>query len=163
MSRLLISPRHLHAAGQHAAMTYPEECCGILIGRPLGNGEEGAMVERLLSAQNARGESRGNRYLIEPQTILAAQREAQAANLDIVGYYHSHPDHPAVPSEFDREHAWPGYSYLIVSVLDGKVAAAKSWRLKDDRSGFDEESFDHPLTTGDSRVPARKLRKGSQA
>lgn len=163
MSRLLISPRHLHAAGQHAVTTYPEECCGILIGRPLGSGDEGAMVERLLSAQNARSESRGNRYLIEPRTILAAQREAQAAQMDIVGYYHSHPDHPAEPSEFDREHAWPGYSYLIVSVRAGKVVAARSWRLKDDRSGFVEERLDDTMSTGEVFSPARKKRKGSTA
>jgi proteasome lid subunit RPN8/RPN11 len=145
MTRLLISPRHLQAAELHAAATYPEECCGILIGRPLDpeeHGEEGALVERILSAQNARNESRGNRYLIEPETVLAAHKEARAANLDVVGYYHSHPDHPAEPSEFDREHAWPGYSYLIVSVRKGQVAESRSWRLRDDRESFDEETVD---------------------
>ena len=80
--------------------------------------------------------------MIRPETVLAAQKEARALSFDVVGYYHSHPDHPAVPSEFDREHAWPGLSYLIVSVEKGKVAAARSWRLADDRARFEEEAID---------------------
>ena len=144
MSRLVISPRHLHTIERHAATSYPEECCGVLIGRPRAGGTEGAegagsIVERVLSVQNERGDSRHNRYVISPETVLAAEREARALGLGIVGYYHSHPDHPARPSEFDREHAWPGTSYLIVSVMGGKVAEARSWRLTDDREGFEEE------------------------
>lgn len=157
MSRLLISPRHLHAIGLHAASAYPEECCGILIGRLLERTEdasEGTLVERILSAQNARPDRRNDRFLIEPETVLAAHREARAASLDIVGYYHSHPDHPAEPSEFDREHAWPGTSYLIVSVLDGRVAESRSWRLRDDRERFEEENIDPTLGAAE-----RSLRK----
>ncbi len=142
--RLVISRRHLHAIGLHGSATYPEECCGVLIGRATGgNGANGTtLVERLLSVDNERGDSRHNRYVITPETVLAAQREARAAGLDIVGYYHSHPDHPARPSDFDREHAWPGLSYLIVSVERGQVADARSWRLSDDRERFDEERID---------------------
>lgn len=157
MSRLLISPRHLHAIHRHAAMTYPEECCGILIGRHStaaadGTGaEEGAHVERVLSANNARGDRRQDRYLIEPKTILAAHREAQAVNLDIVGYYHSHPDHPARPSETDREFAWPGVSYVIVSVEAGEPVATRSWRLRDDRLRFEEEEIYDGETSERSR------------
>ena len=139
MSRLAIPARHLHAAGQHAAASYPDECCGVLIGRILG---DSTVVERLLPADNERDDSRHNRYLINPETVLAAHKEARALGLDVVGYYHSHPDHPARPSEFDREHAWPGVSYLIVSVEKGKVADARSWRLADDRERFDEEEID---------------------
>ena len=139
MSRLVISAGHLDAAGKHAAASYPDECCGVLIGRSLG---DDTVVERLLSADNERDDSRHNRYLINPETVLAAQKEARARGLDVVGYYHSHPDHPAVPSEFDREHAWPGVSYLIVSVEKGNVADARSWRLADDREKFDEEKIE---------------------
>lgn len=139
MSRLVISTRHLHAAGKHAATSYPDECCGVLIGRAL---EDTIVVERLLSVGNEREESRHNRYLISPETVLAAHKEARALGLDVVGYYHSHPDHPARPSEFDREHAWPGVSYLIVSVEKGSVADARSWRLADDREKFDEEEIE---------------------
>jgi proteasome lid subunit RPN8/RPN11 len=136
---MVISAGHLHAAGKHAAASYPDECCGVLIGRSLG---DATVVERLLSVDNERNESRHNRYLINPETVLAAHKEARALGLDVVGYYHSHPDHPARPSEFDREHAWPGVSYLIVSVEKGSVADARSWRLADDREKFDEEEIE---------------------
>lgn len=139
MNRLIITPRHLQTIGRHAAMSYPEECCGVLIGQPQA---DATLVERVLSVGNERDESRQNRYLISPSTVLAAHREARALGLEIVGYYHSHPDHPARPSDFDREHAWPGVSYLIVSVQGGKVAETRSWRLSDDRLGFEEEAID---------------------
>ncbi len=139
MNRLVITPRHLHTIEGVATMSYPEECCGVLIGRTQS---DGTVVERILTVQNERQDSRHNRYLISPETILAAQKEARTLGLDIVGYFHSHPDHPARPSEFDREHAWPGYSYLIVSVEDKKVVDARSWRLSDDRERFDEEPIE---------------------
>lgn len=139
MSRLFITPRHLQTIGRHASISYPEECCGFLIGRC----HSGAtFVERVLSVGNERDDSRHNRYLISPETVLAAHKEARALGLDVVGYYHSHPDHPARPSEFDREHAWPGVSYLIVSVEQRKVVDARSWRLSDDRASFEEEVVD---------------------
>ena len=139
MSRLFISPRHLHTISGHASISYPEECCGVLIGRC----HSGAtFVERVLSVGNEREDSRQNRYLISPETVLAAHKEARSVGLEVVGYYHSHPDHPARPSEFDREHAWPGMSYLIVSVEKRKVVEARSWRLADDREGYDEEVID---------------------
>ena len=142
MSRLVISADHLQTAGKHAAATYPDECCGVLIGRI---SDDSTVVERLLSADNERGDSRHNRYLINPETVLAAHKEARALGLDVVGYYHSHPDHPARPSEFDREHAWPGGSYLIVSVEKGTVADSRSWRLTDDREKFDEEEIEEAV------------------
>ena len=139
MSRLFITPRHLQTIGRHASVSYPDECCGVLIGRC----QPGAtFVERILSVGNEREDSRHNRYLISPETVLAAHREARALGLDVVGYYHSHPDHPARPSEVDREQAWPGVSYLIVSVQQRKVADARSWRLSDDRESFEEEVID---------------------
>jgi proteasome lid subunit RPN8/RPN11 len=141
MNRFVISPRHLQAIGHHASVSYPEECCGVLIGHA-GSETSPTLVERILSVGNEREDSRHNRYVISPETILAAQKEARALGLDIVGYYHSHPDHPARPSEFDREHAWPGLSYLIVAVERGRVVEARSWRLTDDRESFDEESID---------------------
>ena len=149
MSRLFISPRHLNTIGRHASVSYPEECCGVLIGSAdsagAGRGNHGVVVERILSVGNEREDSRHNRYVISPETLLAAQKEARALGLDVVGYYHSHPDHPAVPSEFDREHAWPGVSYLIVSVEKGRVAATRSWRLTDDRERFEEEPLAQAL------------------
>jgi proteasome lid subunit RPN8/RPN11 len=140
MSKLVVSPRHLLTIHQHAAMTYPEECCGILIGN---RSEDAAVVDRILSASNEREqENRHNRYVIDPQAVLAAHKEARAAGADIIGYYHSHPDCPAVPSDYDREHAWPGLTYLIVSVEKGTVVDSRTWQLTDDRQSFEEETLD---------------------
>lgn len=136
MSRLVIKASDLEAIGRHGEATFPEECCGFLIGRA---SDETTTVERLLPVENERQDSRHNRYVIHPETVLAAHKEARAAGADVVGYYHSHPDHPSRPSEFDRDHAWPGLSYLIVSVQKGRAADARSWRLTDDRERFDEE------------------------
>jgi proteasome lid subunit RPN8/RPN11 len=133
---LTVSATDMDAIGRHAERTYPEECCGFL----LGEAQDGATrVERVVPAANERGDSRHNRFVMSPETVLAAHKEARAAGLAVVGYYHSHPDHPAEPSEFDREHAWPGLSYLIVSVRVGQVDRARSWRLRDDRERFEEE------------------------
>jgi proteasome lid subunit RPN8/RPN11 len=143
-SRLVITPRHLTAIERHAETIYPEECCGVLIGRPLADGEEGALVEQVLPARNERAESRHNRFVISPEVVLAAHKQARSKGLDVLGYYHSHPDHPAEPSEFDREHAWPGLSYLIVAVEKGSAAAARSWRLAEDRQRFEEEAVSEP-------------------
>lgn len=138
--RLVLMPRHRLAMENHAAATYPEECCGVLIGRATAEGD-GALVERVRPVDNQRLDSRGNRYLIDPETVLAAEKEARNLGLEVLGYYHSHPDHPAVPSDFDREHAWPGQSYVIVSVREGEVADTRSWRLADDRDRFQEETL----------------------
>jgi proteasome lid subunit RPN8/RPN11 len=154
MSRLVLLPRHLLTIRRHAQLAYPEECCGVLMGRPL-RGRAGVFVERVLSVPNARDDDRRRRFLIEPETVLAAQREARRAGLDIVGYYQSHPDHAARPSELDREHAWPGLSYLIVAVERGEVAETRSWRLAEDGAGFVEEALDHraPVTAASFRAP----------
>ena len=122
----------------HGRETYPEECCGVMIGRT-APGDEAEVVEIVSAANEREEESRHNRFLISPRALLQAQRSARERDLEIVGYYHSHPDHPARPSDFDRDHAWPGQSYLIISVQKGEVADCRSWRLRDDRSAFDEE------------------------
>lgn len=143
---LAVSAADMEAIGRHAERTYPEECCGFLLGRApapasqgAGAGDGATLVERVAPAANERQDSRHNRFVMSPETVLAAHKEARAAGLAVVGYYHSHPDHPAEPSEFDREHAWPGLSYLIVAVRDGRVDRARSWRLRDDRERFEEE------------------------
>ncbi|MGH9361904.1 MAG: Mov34/MPN/PAD-1 family protein [Thermoanaerobaculia bacterium] len=139
MTCLVLRPSDLAAVERHAADDYPEECCGVLLGRPDG---ERLRVERVVPAANERRESRGNRFVIGPETVLAAQRAGRGEGLEIVGYYHSHPDHPAHPSDFDRENAWPGVSYLIVAVTDGKPSEVRSWRLADDRGEFIEEPIE---------------------
>ena len=152
-----LSPDDLARIRAHGEGAYPEECCGILVGRTEkaagGNGSVLARVVRLVGAENEReDENRHNRYLIPPEVILRTEREARADGLDVVGYYHSHPDHPSRPSDFDRDHAWPGYSYLIVSVREGRARDERSWRLSDDRSRFDEEPIHCPEAAAAGRT-----------
>ena len=122
---------------KHAAERYPEECCGVMLGHD--DTPSGRLVVETLAFDNKREEERQRRYLIEPADMLAAERTARARDMDVVGIYHSHPDHPSQASETDRVHAMPFWSYLIVSCLKGESVGAQCWRLRDDRSRFDEE------------------------
>ena len=124
---------HIH---DHAKETYPEECAGALIGVDTGDMK---VVVDVWRAENTHEEDRGRRFLIEPLKIKEFEEKAQERDMDLLGFYHSHPDHPARPSEYDREHAWPYYSYVIASVGKDEVEDMRSWVLKDDRSGYDEE------------------------
>ncbi len=138
-STLILSATDRETIERHLEAGYPDEACGVLVGRI---SDESTEVVRLVLAENAREDSRHNRYVIPPEAVLAAEKAARAEGLGVVGYFHSHPDHPARPSEFDREHAWPGLSYLIVSIRAGKAEDVKSWRLSDDRERFDEETIE---------------------
>jgi len=123
-----------------AEREYPHECCGLLVGRLEADGRK-AVVE-VFPVSNAREEgARHNRSLITPDEYLRGERHARARRLDVVGNYHSHPDHPAAPSRFDLEHAWPTWSYVIVSVREGKAEEVRSWELAADRSRFEEEEI----------------------
>ncbi len=136
---LHLDPLRLEQVHAHLARAYPEEGCGVLVGR-----DEGArrVVERVVVFENQREDSRHNRYLITPEQLLVVEREARHEGLDVVGFYHSHPEHTAFPSAFDLEHAWPYYSYLIVSVTSGRVGEARAWRLATDRSRFEPETLE---------------------
>lgn len=137
---LIVSDDDLARMYAHCEKAYVEECCGMLIG-PAPVGGSDIVISEIVAAENEREDSRHNRYVISPQALLTTQRSARERGLEVLGYYHSHPDHPARPSEFDREHAWPGTSYLIISVMKGRVADGRSWRLADDRSRFEEEDL----------------------
>ena len=114
---------------------YPEECCGLLVGRQ----EQGqARVAYATSARNLNRERARDRYELSGEDFLVTDREAAAAGLEVVGVWHSHPDHPAHPSETDRSQAWSGWSYLIVAVADGVLVDLRSWRLDGERF-FEEE------------------------
>ncbi len=118
-------------------LAYPAECCGVLAGRA---GEVKDVV-RLVAMQNRRTDD-PHRYLIAPEDLRRTVANLQGSELEVVGYYHSHPDHPAVPSLFDREHAWPWYSYVIVRVDLGRGSELTSWVLDDDRSAMNRESLE---------------------
>jgi len=123
----------------HGAETFPYECCGALLGR---DSEESREVLELFPLVNRRDDSPRNRFAVTADDVREAEKAASAHGLDVIGWYHSHPDHPARPSEFDREHAWPWYSYVIVSVMAGKPADMTSWRLNDDRQNYSPEGIE---------------------
>ena len=133
-------PLHLDAISRQAEAEYPFECCGLLIGT-LTAGKRKS-IAHILPISNARdAANRHNRFLITPQELLRGESFARKNNMDILGFYHSHPDHPAIPSAYDLEHAWPFYSYLIVSVEKREVQLITSWELENDRSKFNAESI----------------------
>ena len=126
------------AVRAHAAQDYPHECCGFLVGQQ----QAGAVtVARAVPAANTRQDSPRNRFEIDPGELVKVDRAARADGQSVVGFYHSHPDAPARPSEFDREHAWPGYCYVIVSVRTAQPREMRNWLLRDDRTQFDEDAI----------------------
>lgn len=117
----------------HGMQTYPNECCGALIGRD-------GLVAESFALPNTTDEGPRRRFLVRPADYRAAEARAAESGYELLGFYHSHPDHPAQPSQYDLDHAWPSLSYVIVSVRDGQPHELRSWRLREDRSRFDEES-----------------------
>jgi len=136
-----ISEENIEKIKAHAEREYPFECGGMLIGRFGADGSKA--VVQTLPFENAREEKdRHNRVLILPTDVLKAERYARERKLDVIGYYHSHPDDRAVPSQYDLEHALPVWSYIITSVLDGKAVDVRSWEMEDDRSRFNAEEIE---------------------
>ena len=126
---------------QHGASDYPYECCGLLVGSFDPSGTK--LVFETYPISNAREEAaKRNRFLIQPEELLRGERYARDKNLEVVGFYHSHPDSPAVPSQYDLEHAWPVYSYIIVTTGNDFTGDFRSWVQRADRSQFDEEPIE---------------------
>jgi len=123
----------------HGEAAYPDEGAGFLLGTD--NGEQ-RHIAQIFTTENAReDEARHNRYLVTPEDYLKAEITADRLGLSLIGVFHSHPDHPNRPSEFDREWAQPFFSYIITSINSGKAIESRSWRLVEDRSKFEEESI----------------------
>src|SRR6185295_2826076 len=115
----------------HGERDYPYECCGLMLGH--FNEQAGKQLLETFPISNAREETaKRNRFLIRPDELLRGERYAATKDFDVIGFYHSHPDHPAVPSQYDLEHAWPLYSYVVVAVHDGVKKAFRSWEMKPD-------------------------------
>lgn len=140
---LAISTELAEGIRRHGAETFPHECCGALLGRDISNefGQEQREVSALFPLINRRDDSPRNRFAVTAEDVRDAEKAGRQQNLDVVGWYHSHPDHPARPSQFDRDHAWPWYSYIIVSVMAGLPAEMTSWRLNDDRQDYSPEAI----------------------
>jgi proteasome lid subunit RPN8/RPN11 len=134
-STMKISKALLAQIHAHLEAGYPNEACGVMLGR------SGAITE-VVSTDNTRSDSARNRYLIDPLAYMKIERDADKRGLQVLGIYHSHPDVAARPSQFDLDHAWPNLSYLIVSVVKGKVVESNSWLLREDRSQFDQEALE---------------------
>lgn len=124
----------------HMEKTYPEEACGLIIGTVGKQNEK--VAETFRSCKNLNQERSEDRYELDPKDMLSVQQECENKPWDIIGIYHSHPDHPSRPSKFDTDHAWHGYSYLIVSVNKGNVENMQSWELSEIENIFNEESVE---------------------
>jgi proteasome lid subunit RPN8/RPN11 len=142
-AQLKISAELADKIRSHGAETYPHECCGALLGRDMDVEDRSLYreIHALYPLINRRDDSPRNRFSVTSQDVLDAEKAATSQGLEVVGWYHSHPDHPAKPSQYDREHAWPWYSYVIVSVANKVPEDMTSWRLADDRSDFQSEDI----------------------
>lgn len=133
-----MTERHLSVATiveaairRHGQETYPHECCGALVGRD-------DRVTDVVALPNTTEEGPRRRFLVSSSDYRQAERRATELGGELLGFYHSHPDHPARPSQYDLDHAWPTFAYVIVSVAAGRAEDMTVWYLKDDRSSFDE-------------------------
>jgi len=118
---------------EHARATFPEECCGFLFG---SFEDDKVIVDRVKDVINNHPDFKARRFLISPEDYIIAEKYADESGLMLVGVYHSHPNHPAIPSEKDRLAALPGLTYIIYSIMDGKPADLTAWELEEDRSKF---------------------------
>jgi proteasome lid subunit RPN8/RPN11 len=136
---LIIPADKLRAIQSHGETAYPNEGAGLLLGRA-ADGDK-TLVDILPLANEWEAGEQYHRYMITPQDMLRGENEAARRGLDVVGIFHSHPDHVAEPSTMDRDWALPWYSYVITSIQRAKAVGSRSWLLRDDRSAFDEETI----------------------
>ena len=128
---------------RHGEETFPYECCGALI----GNAHD---VIAAVPLPNTTEEGPRRRFLVRPSDYRMAEQRASELGGGLLGFYHSHPDHPARPSQFDLDHAWPTFAYVIVSVMSGAARDMTVWFLKEDRSSFDEGTLNGDNENSDS-------------
>jgi proteasome lid subunit RPN8/RPN11 len=140
MNHLVISPRHLHAIGRHAAKTYPGECSGVLIGRPARNGVRKVFVQRILAVQAPHEAGTIGGDPVAPETRAAAEHQARAAGLEVVGFYLARAGSAATPAELEVE-LRPGLSYLLTAIDAGAVVESRSWCVHAD-GRLEEEAVD---------------------
>lgn len=152
---ITVDPGILRALHDHGQAAYPNEGCGLLMGLAAPGSGDRHVADLLLIRNGREPEAAPNRYLITAEDMMKGEVAAAERGLDVIGIFHSHPDHPAHPSEFDREYALPWYSYVITSVQNGRAVVSRSWRLAEDRSGFLEESIYANHSHPDSPAPVR--------
>jgi proteasome lid subunit RPN8/RPN11 len=128
---LVLGPTVARAIRQHGQDTYPHECCGAMVGR-------NRRVEAVVALPNTTEEGPRRRFLVRPSDYRLAEERAAALGGELLGFYHSHPDHPAQPSQYDLDHAWPNFAYVIVAVAGAVAEQMTVWWLKDDRTVFEK-------------------------
>jgi proteasome lid subunit RPN8/RPN11 len=131
----------------HGQETYPHECCGALVGRD-------GFVTAIVALPNTTDEGPRRRFMVRPSDYQLAERRATELGGELLGFYHSHPDHPARPSQYDLDHAWPTFAYIIVAVADGAATDMTVWYLQEDRSRFEEGSLNHGENSHSDPTPA---------
>jgi proteasome lid subunit RPN8/RPN11 len=141
--RLTMSASVNDAIRRHGEETYPHECCGALVGRA-------DQVTMTVPLPNTTEEGPRRRFLVRPSDYRLAEGRAQELGGELLGFYHSHPDHPARPSQYDLDHAWPTFAYPIVAVVAGRAGEMTVWWLKEDRSSFEEGELHHGNEDSDS-------------
>src|SRR4051812_37239788 len=135
------------AIRRHGEETYPHECCGALVG-------SSGRVQAAVPLPNTTEEGPRRRFLVRAADYRLAEERAGGLGGDLLGFYHSHPDHPAQPSQFDLDHAWPTFAYIIVAVASGVAEAMTVWYLLEDRSRFEEGSLNHGENSHSDAAPA---------
>ena len=136
MSSIHFTQDDIELIRRDGELNFPDECCGFMFGSSAGDQRD---VREVQPIGNEQDENRARRFLISPEQFKKAEKYAREKNLELIGFYHTHPNHPAIPSQFDRDHALPFYSYTILSVRDGVSAELRSWQLELERTGYVEE------------------------
>jgi proteasome lid subunit RPN8/RPN11 len=151
LSRVAISDAVDQAIRRHGQETYPHECCGALVGT---TADAASVVVDVVPLPNTTEEGPRRRFLVRASDYRLAERRAAEMGSELLGFYHSHPDHPARPSQYDLDHAWPTFAYIIVSVANGKATDLTVWFLKDDRSSFEKGSLHYGENPHPDSAPA---------
>lgn len=141
MTMIKVAAQQRDEIAAHGERDYPYECCGLLLGS-FSEGDSGKICAETYPISNAREEeAKRNRFLIRPEELMRGEKYAASKRLDVIGFYHSHPDDRAVPSAYDLDHAWPLYSYIVVAVKSGRAEDLLSWELQPDRLRFNQEEI----------------------
>src|SRR4051794_26937249 len=144
MNKLVLTHPQVRQIEEEGSAAYPNECCGIMIGRDVSDGAcTRRIVEDLVAMQNVWDEKeQKRRFAIDPPALMRAEKSAAADGKVVVGFYHSHPDHPARPSETDRQYGWPFYSYVIVSIANRDAVDMTSWVLDEETQTFSRQEIE---------------------
>ena len=145
--RLIITGDVERSIRAHGQETYPHECCGALVGKD-------DIVTTVVALPNTTEEGPRRRFLVRPSDYRQAERRAAEMGGELLGFYHSHPDHPAKPSQYDLDHAWPTFAYIIVAVTNKSSQDMTVWYLKEDRSSFEEGTLNHGEDSHSNTAPA---------